>query len=147
MMTPPLDSESLVKTSGRPHRRRQRGVATVEYSLLALPMLMMSIGAMDFGRAYFQMQVILEAAQAGARSGAMPTTTTLNVTTAVNGTLGVAGLASIATITSSGVGVNGQRGDTTTVNVSVPFVTLTGKMFSFWSGTKTLTRTARLRHE
>lgn len=128
-------------------RRRQRGITTIEYAFLTLPLMMMSIGGIDMGRAYFQMQVVLEAAQAGARTGAMPTATSSQVNNAVNAALGVASLTGIATITSSNVGVNAQRGSTTSVTVSVPFTTLTGKLFPFWSGTRTLSRTASLRHE
>jgi len=128
-------------------RRRQRGVTTIEYAFLTLPLMMLSIGGIDIGRAYFQMQVVMEAAQAGARTGAMPTATSSQVNTAVNTALAVASLTSIATISSSNVGVNAQRGATTSVTVSVPFTTLTGKLFPFWSGTRTLSRTASLRHE
>jgi Flp pilus assembly protein TadG len=127
-------------------RRRQRGVATVEFGLYLPVVAMLMIGAFDFGRAYYHMQVLLEAAQSGVRIAALPSSTPSSTATAANAVLVPAGLAA-ATITSSNVGSSAVRGSVSSVTVSIPFTTMTGTMVPGWIGVKTMTKTAKMRHE
>lgn len=131
----------------RERRSRERGLTTVEYGLLLLPVVMLTMGAFDFGRAYFDTQVILEAAQAGVRNAALPQSTSTTMNAEINAILTPAKLNTVATISSSNVGVGGTRGSTSSVTISIPFKSLTGTIFPNWVGTHTLTQTARQRHE
>jgi len=125
---------------------RQRGVTTIEYALLLLPMLVLTLGGIDFGRAYFQSHVLLEAAQAGVRVAALPTSTSSTVRAAAMEVLTSAGLQA-ATVVSSNAGVASSRGATSSVTVSIAFHPMTGTLIKGWSGTKTLSKTAQQRHE
>jgi Flp pilus assembly protein TadG len=133
-------------TVRRERGSRERGITTVEFGLLLLPVVMLTMGAFDFGRAYFQSQVILQAAQEGVRTAALPTSTTSTVNAAITAILTPAKLTA-ATISSSNVGVGASRGATSSVTVSIPFNSLTGTIFPSWIGTHTLTQTAKQRHE
>ncbi len=123
-----------------------RGSYIVEFSLIVPVFVLLLTGMMDLGRGYFQTHVLLDAAQAGARVGSLPSSTTTQVSTAVHAVLDPAKITG-AQITSSNIGGAGARGSTTSVVVTAPFTTLSGTVLPGWSGTINLSQAVNLRHE
>lgn len=55
-------------TSSRPSaRKRQRGVAAVEFGILLVPMVLMACGVAEFGRAVYQYDTLTKATRSAAR--------------------------------------------------------------------------------
>lgn len=132
---------------GSPKKRdSRRGATAVEVALLMPLFMMLTLGMLDFSRALFVRHALLEAAQAGARVAALPSTSTNDVSTEAHRVLDAASLSGSG-IVSSNVGSAGARGATTTVAVTYPFVTLSGQFVPGWNGTVTMTQTAFIRHE
>lgn len=132
------------RTPGRP--AAQAGATAVEMSLLLPLFMMLTLGMVDFSRALFVRHALLEAAQAGARVAALPSTAASDVSTEAHRVLDAANLPA-TNIASTNVGSSGSRGTTTSVSVSYPFVTLSGQFVPGWTGTVTMTQTAFIRHE
>lgn len=131
---------------GAAAKRGQRGVSAVEFALLAPAFFMLFLGMIDLGRAFYATHVLLEAAQAGARKAALPSTTNADVDTAVSTAMGGTGM-TLASKTYSNVGSAGTRGTTSTVTLTYNFATLSGRFIPGWTGTKTLTQASSIRHE
>jgi len=127
-------------------KKRDGGAYILEFALLIPIFVLMMTGMVDFGRAYLHTHVLLDAAQAGARVGSMPKTTTAQVNSAVNAVLNPAKITG-ANIVSGNVGDAGARGSTTSVIVTAPFKTLSGHVLPGWAGTLNLSQTVKLRHE
>jgi Flp pilus assembly protein TadG len=64
-------------------RRNERGAALLEMALTLPLMLLVSIGIVEFGRAYQTWQVLTNAAREGARIAVLPGTSDASVTTRV----------------------------------------------------------------
>lgn len=134
-------------TSMSPDRvSRQRGVAAMEFALVIMVAMTLVLGSFDLGRAYYQSHVLLEAAQAAARVGALPLSTGTDVKNAADEVLEISGIMD-ASVVSSNVGTAAIRGSETTVTVAVDFQTMTGTLIPGWAGEVILSRTARVRHE
>ncbi|HZZ83152.1 MAG TPA: TadE family protein [Anaeromyxobacteraceae bacterium] len=58
-------------SSTRRERRRERGAAAVEFAILLPVLLLLVLGAMDWGYYFFVEQVIVNAAREGARAGSL----------------------------------------------------------------------------
>lgn len=56
----------------RSQARKQRGVAAVEFGLLAVILITIAFGATEFGRAFYQYNTVLKAARAAAREFTQP---------------------------------------------------------------------------
>ena len=55
-------------TNSRTHtRKRQRGVAAVEFGIMLVPMLLMACGVAEFGRAIYQYDTLTKATRSAAR--------------------------------------------------------------------------------
>ena len=132
--------------SSPPKKLKQRGQALVEFALILPIFLLLLLAAVDFGRAYFTLQVVNNASREGARRGIIPGTVTSDVTTIVQSRLTSGGLAATPTITVTNVDGAGA-GAETSVSVSYPFTTLTGTIIPGWTGTITLSQTTVMRHE
>ncbi len=144
-------SESIKATGARhgrfpPTGSGQRGQSAVEFALILPIFLAMALGLIDFGRAYFENHVLLNAAAEGARVGSLPRGGEAEVITAANEVLDSGGVDG-ATILADNVGSAARVGSTSEVTVSVPFHTLTGSFVPGWTGTITLSQTVRMRHE
>ena len=75
------NNSRLVSCRGPKHRRNERGVELVEFSLMLPILLVILAGLWDFGRAYRTYQAITNAAREGARLAVVPAG--LNQTSAV----------------------------------------------------------------
>lgn len=70
------------------HRRRStgvdRGAAAVEFALVCLPLLILVLGLIDFGRAYNEQETLTQAARVGARLAIVGNTTSVVQAAVVN---------------------------------------------------------------
>jgi Flp pilus assembly protein TadG len=92
----------------------RRGASVLEMCL-ALPVLvMLSLGAVDYGNYFFLKNTFQGAAQAGVRAAIPAAATNANVTTVINNMMGAAGVPSSKyTVTFSPSNVSGQAAGTT----------------------------------
>ena len=102
-------------------KRERRGVAVVEFAIVAPLMFLLVFGIIEFGRALMVQQVLTNASREGARRAILESTTAAEVTTLVNDYLtntSVSGATiSVSPASLSSVGL----GDPVTVTVSVPY--------------------------
>ncbi len=49
------------------HQRRQRGVASVEFALLIVPLLMVAFGVLEYGRLLYHYDTVVKSARSAAR--------------------------------------------------------------------------------
>ena len=135
--------------------QRNAGQNLVEFAIVAVLLLALVLGIVEFGRVWMTFQVVTNAAREGARLAALPTgfTNAGAVTAKVNAYLGSAGLdAGLASISVNGV--DGATGTNATVAVSYnvellflgPIVGLLDSGPSL-PGSFTLTGTSTMRNE
>jgi len=133
----------------------RRGAAAVEFALVA-PLLFLTIiiPLFEFGRAMMVLDTLANAAQIGARQGALPGTSTSTVTTTADNALSAQGISG-ATVT---VSVNGnsstdasqaQHNDVISVQIGIPYTQTSWLPVSCleYLGTTTLARTKSLCRE
>lgn len=130
-------------------RRRAKsnlGQALVEFALLLPILVMLTVGAVDFARAFFSLQVVTNASREGARAGVILGATSAQVNATMDNVLASAGLTAAPTY--SVVGVDGAvTGTQTTITLTYPFQTLAGSLIPGWGGSINLTQTTVMRHE
>jgi Flp pilus assembly protein TadG len=134
----------------RPVRRR-RGVAAVEFAVVASLLFMLLLGIIEIGRAMMVLEMLNNAARSGARMGTLQGSANTDVTSAVTNALANAGFSG----TSTAVSVNGATanvntavaGDSVTVTVSVPYNNVTWLPTSMFLAGRTLGSTVVMRHE
>jgi Flp pilus assembly protein TadG len=138
-----------------PHRRRQRpfarqdgrrGVAAVEFAIVAPLFFLMVLGCIEIGRALMVQQVLVNASRAGAREA-----TTLNGTLAgaTEAAVGYASGASVpgVTATISPDPGSAKGGDLITVTLSVDFLSVSWSPAPWFLGGQSLTATSVMRKE
>lgn len=132
-----------------PSSNERRGVATVEFAIVAPILFVVVLAMVELGRGMMALDLLANAARAGARAAVIPGGSTASAQTAANNAL--AGIAGATTV----VKVNGatadpstaSTGDQITVTVSVPMDNITWVPGgSFLSG-RTLTQTVVMRKE
>jgi Flp pilus assembly protein TadG len=144
----PVDAADARSTS-RPNLRR--GVAAVEFAVIASLLFVVVLGIIEFGRAMMVLELVNNAARQGARVGSLKGSANSDVTTAVTNSLANAGFNGVQTT----VSVNGAvadastalPGDSLTVKVTVPYANVTWLPTSLFLGGKTLGGTIVMRHE
>jgi Flp pilus assembly protein TadG len=105
--------------------RDERGVALVEFALIAPVLFLVLLGMLDFGRAMNNWNDVTQLANEGARLAAVST----DPTSAVSSGASNYGLpAPTTSITCSG---SKQTGDSVTVQVTVPYTWYVGKLVPF----------------
>jgi Flp pilus assembly protein TadG len=112
-------------------RRRERGVAAVEFALILPLFLTILFAIMDFGWLFFQQLVITSAAREGARAGAVAETdsqATTNARAAVATFLSGNGVSSSLATTSATVNTS-TAPKTISVSVRLQFKPLVGILF------------------
>jgi Flp pilus assembly protein TadG len=138
-------------------RRCRSGQAVVEFALILPVFMLMLFGAIEFGRAYYTLHLLTNAAREGARTGSLPDKLESNVSAAVNGFLQDAGLGgtwstSVVVTDSTGATRTGGmaaavEGDRIHVTVSHDFHILCGRIIPGFSGTVPLRGRCVFRHE
>lgn len=101
--------------------RKRRGVAAVEFAIVAPFLILLVFGIIECGRAIMVQQVLTNASREGARRAILEATTTSEVTTIVSDYLTNGSIAG-ATVTVSPTPLSSAGfGDPVTVTVSVPY--------------------------
>ena len=109
--------------------RNEKGVALIETALTLPLVLLLTIGAIEFGRAYQTWQVLTNAAREGARVAVLPGTTDGDVTGRVedymeSGYLGAAGDATVTVTRNNPVGVGVATASRVVVEYPFEFIVL-----------------------
>lgn len=132
-----------VSVGSRPRTRGERGQSLAELAVLLPILLIIALGAVDFGRAYFASQAVDNAARTGAQYAAVSTANAGNlngIQTAVAQESG--GLASTPTVTAA-TGADSMGKTYTRITVSYNFTTMIA-----WPGLPhsiPMTRTVQMR--
>jgi len=121
------------------------GQAIVEFALVLPVLVLMLFGAIEFGRAYYDLHLLANAARAGARVGALPEKVEADVTAVVDDFLNAVGLSGGWTTTvvaydpddveRTGGLAEALEGDRVHVTVNHNFVVLSGSILPGFSGT------------
>jgi Flp pilus assembly protein TadG len=136
------------KTLCRPRQVNRRGVAAVEFALVA-PIFFLTVMAMfDFGRAIMVQQVVTNAARAGARQAVLDGATASSVRSSVNSSLAAAGLSSATTTINPTDPSTAGYGQTVAVTVMLNYSQVSWLRTTwFITGTSQLSSTATMRRE
>jgi Flp pilus assembly protein TadG len=59
------------RTTSRMRKRLECGAASVEFALVLIPLLLIILGALDWGYYFYVREVVADAARAGARAGSL----------------------------------------------------------------------------
>jgi len=129
----------------------------VEFALILPLFLLLVFGTLEFGRAYYDMHLITNAAREGARLGSLPGKLESDVTAAVDAFMTNVGLpgawsttvvvkAPDGTVRAGGL-AEAEEGDTVAVTVAYDFNVLVGSILPGFSGTVTLRGRCAFRHE
>ena len=125
-------------------RDARRGQAVVEFALILPVFLLMLFGAIEFGRAYYNVHLLTNAAREGARMGALPDKVEADVQGSVDRFLQNAALSggwstTTAVYDQSGTArtglVDAVEGDRVHVTVAYNFNVLAGSLLPGFSGT------------
>jgi Flp pilus assembly protein TadG len=129
----------------------------VEFALILPLFLLLVFGTLEFGRAYFDMHLITNAAREGARHGSLPGKLEGDVTGGVDSFMTNLGLSGDwdttvvvtepdGTIREGGL-VNAEEGDTVAVTVAYDFTVFAGSILPGFSGEVTLNGRCAFRRE
>jgi Flp pilus assembly protein TadG len=138
-------------------RQGRAGQAVVEFALI-LPLFMLLVfGTLEFGRAYYDVHLLTNAARGGARLGSLPGKVESDVQSSVNSFMNSVGLTNArsttivvkdktGTVRAGGL-ASAQEGDTVAVTVNYSFTVFAGHLLPGFSGTVTLKGRCTFRHE
>ena len=126
--------------------RNRRGVAVVEFAVVAPVFFVLVFGMIEFGRMVMVQQIITNAAREGTRLAIVPGATTTQVVTAVNTYLSGSSING-ATATVSPDPSATTYGSSITVTVSVPFTAVSWVPSPFFLGATTLKAQCGMRTE
>jgi Flp pilus assembly protein TadG len=97
---------------------RRRGIAAVEFALVASLLFMLLIGLIDYGFIFLKAQQITQAARAGARAAALPDATADTVNAAIDAAMADAGITTYTPVVTPGLTVS--PGTAVKVTLTVP---------------------------
>jgi len=142
---------------GRKPVRSRSGQAVVEFALVLPVFMLLLFGAIEFGRAYYDLHLLTNAAREGARIGVLPSKVENDVTSAVNTFLQNAGLSGTWTTTVAVKDVTGVtrsgglaaaiEGDRIYVTLNYGFHVMAGRVLPGFTGTVQLHGRCVFRHE
>ncbi|MFW6188855.1 MAG: TadE/TadG family type IV pilus assembly protein [Planctomycetota bacterium] len=137
-------------------RSRRNGQAVVEFALVLPLFVLLVFGALEFGRAYYNIHLLTNAAREGAREGSLPGKLEADVEQKVDSFLNGVGLSGTwttgVTVTApdgterSGLAA-AQEGDAVAVGITYQFTVLSGSVLPGFSGTVPLEGRCVFRHE
>jgi Flp pilus assembly protein TadG len=130
---------------------QRRGVAAVEFAVIASLLFTLILGIVEIGRAMMVLELLNNAARNGCRTGALGGSSNSTVTAAVDSVLSTVGVTGYSTT----VQVNGTTadastavpGDALTVSVSVPYSSVTWLPTTLFLSGQSLSGSAVMRHE
>ncbi len=120
-----------VRTASR-NRSSRRGVAAVEFALVAPLFFLLIFAIIVFGRTLMVQEILVNAARTGARAAIVPGETDAQVTTAVSNYLAGAGISGYTETLSPTLASGPASGTALTVTVSVPCSSINWVTYSTW---------------
>jgi Flp pilus assembly protein TadG len=138
---PPRQCDSVFK-------KQRRGVAAVEFALVAPLMFLVVLAIMEFGRAMMVGEILNTAARSGCRAGTVAGSANNSVTTVIGQCLpSVSGSTTTIQVNGKSVDVStAARGDTISISITVPFSRVSWLPPTFL-GNVTLSANAVMYHE
>jgi Flp pilus assembly protein TadG len=128
--------------------RRRRGAATVEFAVIAPVFFTLVFGMIEFGRMLMVEQVLTNAAREGARTAVLSGSSNSAVNTKIQTYLtGGSVNANAATISVTPTLASAKTGDTVTVQVSIPYSSVSWLPAPWFLGNAILRGQAVMRHE
>lgn len=150
----PADKEKHFKLEKlcRLCRQYRRGVAAVEFAIVAPLFFLMILGMIEIGRGVMVQQIITNASREGARLAVLPGSNTSEVNSRVSEILTASGVngATVQILNRSGEPTNPENvtfGDVVNVTVSVPFDQVSWLPASRYLAGKNLTASTIMRGE
>jgi len=128
-------------------RIKRRGVAVVEFAVVAPLFFLLVFGMIEFGRMVMVQQVITNASREGARIGVLDGATTADVTTAVNNYLTSAAVQGATVTVDPSPPSSAGYGAPVTVTVSVSFNQVSWLPSPMFLGGQTLSAVTVMRRE
>jgi len=132
----------------RPERNKQgrRGVATVEFAIIAPLFFMLVLGCIELGRALMVQQILTNASRTGARDAVTLSGTQASAIAAASDFAEGASVGGIA-VTVTPNPSTASSGDMITVTVTVPYANVTWVPAPWFMDGKTLTASSVMRKE
>ncbi len=132
----------------RPDRDKQsrRGVATVEFAIVAPLFFMLVLGCIELGRALMVQQILTNASRTGARDAVTLSGTEASAIAAASDFADGASVGGIE-VTVTPNPSTASSGDMITVTVTVPYANVTWVPAPWFMGGKTLTASSVMRKE
>lgn len=127
--------------------RNRRGTTTVEFAVVAPVFFVLVLGMIEFGQAMMAQSVLTNAAQLGARAGALNGATSTDVTSAVNAYLSNAGLSGATSTTTPNPPSGAKPGTDIKVTVTIPYTSVSLLPTPSFLKTTTLTSVAIVQRE
>ena len=148
-VTPPASHNAAFSKAASRIRRlsRRSGVAAVEFAIVAPVFFVLVFGMIEFGRMVMVQQILTNASREGARRAVLDAATTDNVTTVVNDYLTSAAINGATVSVTPGPPSSAAFGDPVTVNVSVPFSSVSWMPSPWFLSSTTLSATTVMRRE
>lgn len=127
--------------------RARRGVATVEFAVVAPVFFVLVLGVIEFTRAMMVEELLTNAAHEGARAGVLDNSQVSDVTSAVNNYLSAAGVSGATTTVSPSPPSSAAYNQSVTVNVQISYSSVSWLPVPHFLGGTTLKAGAIMRRE
>ena len=124
----------------------RRGIATVEFAIIAPLFFLLVLGSIELGRALMVQQILTNSSRVGARNAVTLSGTAESAITAAEDFAAGASVADV-NVTVSPNPQTAPAGQMITVTVSVPYANVSWVPAPWFMGDKTLTATSAMRKE
>jgi Flp pilus assembly protein TadG len=128
-------------------RDRRRGTTTVEFAVVAPVFFLFVLGVIEIGQAMMVQTVMTNAAQLGARAGALNGAQNSDVSTTVNNYLANAGISGATSTPTPSPPSSAYPGQNIQVTVTLPFSNVSWLPLPSYLGDTTLSATAIVQRE
>ncbi len=125
----------------------RRGVAAVEFAVVAPVLFLLVAGIIEFGRAMMVESILANAAQRSARVGVLNGAQTSDVSSTINSELATGGISGATTVVTPDPPSKAYTGQDVTVAVSVKFSQVSWLPLPWFLKNTTLRSTATLQRE
>jgi Flp pilus assembly protein TadG len=125
----------------------RQGTAAVEFAIVAPAFFLFSLGIIEIGRGMMVQTLIMNAAQEGARAGALNGAQNSDVTSAVNSYLANAGISGATSTPTPSPPSSANPGQDVRVTVTIPYSSVSWLPTPAYLGSTTLSATALVQRE